>query len=260
MSIADLIREKKPLVHHITNYVTVNDCANTTLAIGALPVMAHSPDEVEDMVSLAQALVLNIGTLDNSQVAVMIKAGQKANSLGIPVVLDPVGAGATPYRTRTAETILNEVTVAAIKGNQGEISVLAGAGGEVKGVESVGQYGDIEESARRLALKQGCLVVVTGVEDIVTDGTRLARIANGHPAMGRVVGTGCMGASVLGGFLAVGTEQWEAAVEAMVFYGVAGELAAELTQSPAAFKIAFLDSLAGLTGDGAARRRRVTTR
>jgi hydroxyethylthiazole kinase len=133
-----ILREKKPLVHHITNVVTVNDCANITLAIGALPVMAHALEEVEEMVSAADALVLNIGTLTNEQVEAMIKAGKAANRFKVPVILDPVGAGATKLRTQSSKKILEEVKISVIKGNSAEISILAGKGGKIRGVESQG--------------------------------------------------------------------------------------------------------------------------
>lgn len=257
MDILSRVKEKKPLVHHITNYVTVNDCANITLCAGGLPVMAHSEDEVEDMVKISNALVLNMGTPDSFQVSSMIKAGRMANNLGIPVVFDPVGVGATPYRTGIARKILEQVKVAVIKGNKGEISVLAGAGGEVRGVESVGEYSGIDRAARELARCYDGVVIVTGAEDIVTDGERLVRVKNGHPMMGRVVGTGCMGASVVGVFVGACEEYLAAAVEAMVFYGVAGELAARKQDGPAAYKTNFLDAIASLDSDTLHKIRRV---
>ena len=178
------LREQKPLVHHITNDVTVSECANITLCMGGLPVMAYAPEEAAQMAAAAGALVLNIGTLSVGQVEAMITAGKSANQAGIPVVLDPVGAGATTLRTESAQRILREVKVTVIKGNKAEISILAGSGGQIRGVESVGEYSDIMETARSLARRENCIVVVTGPEDIITDGRRLWLAANGHPLMG----------------------------------------------------------------------------
>ncbi|MBS3971189.1 MAG: hydroxyethylthiazole kinase, partial [Clostridia bacterium] len=152
-----LVREKKPLVHHITNNVTVNDCANITLNTGGLPVMAYSLDEVHEMVRVAGALVLNIGTLNREQIKAMIKAGKAANEAGVPVIFDPVGVGATTLRTESALEILKEVRVDIIKGNKAEINILAGHGGQIKGVESVGEYNNMEAAAGSLAKKYQCI-------------------------------------------------------------------------------------------------------
>jgi len=251
------IRENKPLVHHITNYVTVNECANITLFTGALPVMAHAEEEVEDMVKFASALVLNIGTLDPRQIDAMIKAGKKANELGIPVVLDPVGAGATSLRTESAKKILDEVKITVIKGNSAEIGILAGMGGEIKGVEAVGKHDNILEAAKSLAKRYGTVVVVTGKEDIVTDGEKVAFVLNGHEYMGRIVGTGCMSASVVGAFVGVEKDYMKAAVSAMSFFGIAGEIAASNVQGPSSFKNAFMDAVFNLTPEEADSREKI---
>ncbi|HHW15474.1 MAG TPA: hydroxyethylthiazole kinase [Firmicutes bacterium] len=253
------VRAGKPLVHHITNYVTVNDCANMTLHTGGLPVMAHAREEVQEMVACANALVLNIGTLDPLQVEAMFLAGKRANELGIPVVLDPVGAGATPLRTDSAKRLMEEVKIAILKGNAAEIGILAGAGGEIKGVEAVGAAGDTQAAAVQLARQRGVTVAVTGAVDLVTDGQRLARIRNGHPLMGAITGTGCMAASVLGCFVGVRRDDpWEAAVAGLVAFGLAGEKAAASgVAGPAAFKTAFLDSMALLTPEEVANGTRL---
>lgn len=249
MKILAELKKKKPLVHHITNQVTIGDCANIALAVGALPVMSHSIDEVEDMVSLASALVLNIGTLTKEQVDAMLKAGKKANELNIPIVLDPVGAGATKYRTEKTLELIREVKPAIIKGNQGEITIIAGENAEVKGVESVGEYKDIMKTAERLAKETGAVVVVSGVEDIVTDGKETYVISNGDEKMGIVVGTGCMLGSVLGSFVGAGKQILDSAVEAVGFYGIAGEEAAKLDENagPQKFKVEFMDQIYKLT-------------
>ena len=243
------LRQQRPLVHHITNNVTVNECANITLCMGGLPVMAYAAEEVAQMASAAGALVLNIGTLSLEQVEAMIIAGKKANQEGIPVVLDPVGVGATDLRTESAGRILREVKVTVIKGNKAEVSILAGSGGQIKGVESVGEYSDIMQTAKTLARRENCIVVVTGPEDIITDGQKLLLVANGHPLMGSVVGTGCMTASVLGCFLAISKDRLEASAAAMAAFGLAGELAARspVVLGPGTYKAALFDAASALT-------------
>src|SRR6185312_5855670 len=173
------IRERRPLVHQITNYVVMNETANATLALGALPVMAHAREEVEEMVGLASALVLNIGTLSPHWVEAMLLAGKAANARGIPVVLDPVGAGATRYRTETAQRILEEVRVTVLRGNAGEVATLVGVAAEVRGVESVGAGGDPADLARAAAADLGLVASVTGPVDHVSDGDTVHAVANG---------------------------------------------------------------------------------
>jgi hydroxyethylthiazole kinase len=240
-----LLRQKKPLVHHITNEVTISECANVTLNIGALPVMAHAREEVSEMVAAAGALVLNIGTLTPQQVEAMLIAGKAANQKGISVVLDPVGAGATKLRTQSARRLLNELDVAVIKGNGAEISILAGREGKIRGVESLDSGQNLEEVAAAFARQHNTVVVVSGKEDIVTDGKRLAYIKNGHSLMGQVVGTGCMLASVIGSFLGVEKDFYEAAKYAVLSFCIAGELAAERENvyGPGTYKAAFFDTL-----------------
>src|SRR3712207_4707616 len=196
------ISEDKPLIHHLTNYVTVNLVANTTLSVGALPVMAHAHEEVVEMVDLASALVVNIGTLDPSFVESVLLAGRRANERDIPVVLDPVGVGATSFRTGTAERLLSEIEIAAVCGNAGEIATLAGLSAEVRGVESLA--GDAETAARKAADTLGVTVAATGETDYVSDGERTLAVSNGHPLMGRVVGSGCASTAVVGCFAAAG--------------------------------------------------------
>jgi hydroxyethylthiazole kinase len=183
------IRDRKPLVHQITNYVVMNETANATLALGALPVMAHAPEEVEEMVGLAGALVLNIGTLSRHWVEAMLAAGWAANARGVPVVLDPVGVGATAYRTDTARRILDEVDVAVLRGNAGEVATLVGVAAEVRGVESVGAGAAAAEVAREAARSLGVVAAVTGAVDHVSDGERVAAVANGDPMLATITGT-----------------------------------------------------------------------
>ena len=241
------LRETRPLVHQITNYVVMNETANATLAIGALPVMAHAPEEVEEMVGLAGALVLNIGTLSSSWIDAMLLAGRAANVAGVPVVLDPVGVGATRYRTDTAKRILDEVDVAVLRGNAGEIATLAGVDAEVRGVESIGAAGPAAEVARGAASTLGVVAAVTGSVDHVSNGTRVVAVENGHPLLASITGTGCMSTAITGAFLAVRAgEPLEAAAEALAAFGVAGENAAPGAKGPGSFHVNLYDALAAL--------------
>jgi hydroxyethylthiazole kinase len=254
------VRQKHPLVHHITNYVTVNDCANVTIATGAAPVMADAPEEVCEMVAVAGALVLNIGTLNRGQVESMILAGGMANDLRIPVVLDPVGAGATRFRTSTALRLLDELKITILKGNPGEIGVLAGAEACVRGVDSGGITGDPVKIARKFAGLSGITVVVSGATDIVTDGKRVLLIGNGHPFMGSISGTGCMAASVIGAFAAVTDDPVIASAAALATFGIAGEKAAVYAHAPYSFKTALFDELAVLTPEDLASCAKIRTK
>jgi hydroxyethylthiazole kinase len=250
------IRERRPLVHQITNYVVMNETANATLALGALPVMAHAREEVEEMVRLAGALVINIGTLSPPWVEAMLLAGRAANDAGVPVVLDPVGAGATTYRTETARRILEAVRVAVLRGNAGEVATLVGVEAEVRGVESMSGGADAGELARRAASALGVVASVTGAVDHVSDGARTVAIANGHELLATVTGTGCMSSAITGCFLAAGEDTLEAAAEALVAFGIAGEDAAVTARGPGTFHANLYDALAALDPaslDGRAR-------
>ena len=241
------LREAKPLVHQITNYVVMNETANATLALGALPVMAHAREEVEEMVAIAGALVLNIGTLSPHWVDAMLLAGRAANEHGVPVVLDPVGAGATTYRTETAKRLLDEVNVTVLRGNAGEVATLVGVAAEVRGVESIGAGDDPAALARKAGAELGLVASVTGRVDHVSDGNVVVAVANGHPLMAAITGTGCMSSALTGCFLAVNRERpLEAAAEALVAFGVAGEEAARGARGPGSFHVALYDSLAAL--------------
>jgi hydroxyethylthiazole kinase len=235
------LRERKPLVHQITNYVVMNETANATLALGALPVMAHAPQEVEEMASAAAALVLNIGTLSEDWIEAMILAGKAA---GGPIVLDPVGAGATRYRTDTARRLLDELDIAVVRGNAAEIATLAGREAEIRGVEAIGGNDDPAELARAAANVLGTVAAVTGPTDHVSDGERVIAVSNGHALMATVSGTGCMATAVTGAFLAAKPNApLEAAAEALVAFGVAGEDAARDAKGPGTFHAALYDAL-----------------
>ena len=241
------LRARKPLVHQITNYVVMNETANATLALGALPVMAHAPQEVEEMAGAAGALVLNIGTLSEHWIDAMLLAGKATKG---PIVVDPVGAGATRYRTHTAKRLLDELPISVVRGNAAEVATLAGREAEIRGVESMGTEGPAAELAREAARTLGCVVSVTGPTDHVSDGERVVAISNGHELLGKVSGTGCMSTAVTGSFLAAKpTEPLEAAAEALVVFGVAGEDAARDARGPGTFHAGLYDALYNLDPD-----------
>lgn len=251
------IRERRPLIHHITNFVVMNTTANITLCSGALPVMAHAVEEVEEMVAAAGALVLNIGTLWPAQIEAMLAAGHRANQLGIPVVLDPVGAGATTLRTDSARRLLDELAIAIVRGNLAEIATLAGVEAEISGVESIGVAEDAATVATCFARARGVVAAITGAVDVVTDGTRLVRIANGDPLMGTVTGTGCMSTAVVAACAAVEQDCVTATASALAAYGVAGEIAASRAQGPGTFAMHLFDALAALTPEVMQERMRL---
>jgi hydroxyethylthiazole kinase len=241
------LREAKPLVHQITNYVVMNQTANATLALGALPVMAHAREEVEEMAAIAGALVLNIGTLSPHWVDAMVAAGKVANDRGIPVVLDPVGAGATRYRTETARRILDEVRVTVVRGNAGEVATLVGVDAEVRGVESIDAAGDAAGLAAQAGRTLGVVASVTGPVDHVSDGERTIAVENGDAMLATITGTGCIASALTGCFLAVNPDRpLEAAAEALVALGVAGEDAAREAKGPGSFHVGLYDALAAL--------------
>lgn len=252
--ILEEIRRKHPLIHNITNYVVMNFTANVLLALGASPVMAHAVEEVEEMVALANALVINIGTLSQHWIDSMAKAARAARDRSIPIVLDPVGAGATRLRTETARRLLDEAPVAVLRGNASEILAVAGQKGTTKGVDSVDGAENALQAARDLAKTYGIIVAVTGAEDFVTDSMREARIGNGHALMGRVTGTGCAASAITGAFCGAERDAFAAAIGALVTFGIAGELAARSNPGPGSFKVGLLDALDAI--DSAAIRER----
>lgn len=261
------LRGKSPLVHHITNYVTVNDCANITLAIGGSPVMADDINEIEDMVSIASSLVLNIGTLNNRTVESIILAGKKANELNIPVVLDPVGAGATPYRTKIAKKIMEEIKLSVIRGNLSEIKTLYGIKTQTKGVDSVDNISSNENDfikTKKLAMdfanKLDTIITITGEVDIITDGKHTYTIKNGHEMMSKVTGTGCMCTSLIGSYLGSGKDNLASALAGVVSMGIAGEMAFErLGQcgGSGSLKINILDAIYNLSEEVIVKRGKI---
>lgn len=247
------IRGSRPLVHNITNYVVMNTTANTLLALGASPIMAHAREEVEELVALAGALVLNIGTLSPPWIEAMERAGETAVARGVPVVLDPVGAGASRLRTQTALRLIERARPRVVRGNASEILALGGGAGG-KGVDAAHAVDEARAAASELARRTGAVVAVTGAEDYVTDGRQAVRVANGDPWMGRITGSGCAATAVTGAFLAVEPAALLAATGALVAFGIAGEMAAEGCPGPGSFQVRLLDALAALD-EGAIRRR-----
>ncbi|MFH1544944.1 MAG: hydroxyethylthiazole kinase [archaeon] len=239
------VREQKPLIHHITNWVSIYDCANVTRAFGALPIMSHAIEEVEEMVSLSNALVLNIGTLTRELIDSMILAGKKANELRKPIVLDAVGAGATKLRTEETERIMKEVRIDIVKGNKSEIAVLAGVNAVTKGVEAGEVKEDLIEIGKKIFNERKSIAVITGKEDLVI-GRRVFSVNNGHELMGRVVGTGCMAASIIASFAAVEEEKEIAAASGLSCFGIAAELAAVNAAGIGSFKEKMYDEIFNL--------------
>lgn len=243
------LRGTKPLIHNITNFVVMNETANAILALGALPVMSHAAEEVEEFARISGALVLNIGTLWPELVDSMVLAGRAANDAGVPVVLDPVGAGATALRNDAARRILAEVDVALVRGNAAEVAFLAGEHAEIRGVESMDAGGEAGAVAQALARQHDCAVAITGAVDHVADAERIFSAANGHPLMGRITGSGCISTTMCACFLAVNGDHAAAAAEALAAYGVAGEIAARNASGPGTFHAALYDALDALDAE-----------
>lgn len=237
------LRAKKPLIHNITNYVVMNVTANALLACGASPVMAHAQGEVEEMVSFAGALVLNIGTLTPYWVDSMLIAGKRANELNVPIILDPVGSGATKLRTESAKRLMEELFISVVRGNASEVLSLAHEGSRTKGVDAMHSVDEAAETATELARELHTTLAITGPLDLVTDGERTYRVSNGHELMGYVTGTGCTASVIIGAFLAVDNDAAAAAATALAYFGLAGEKAAANAKAPGGFQVALLDAL-----------------
>jgi hydroxyethylthiazole kinase len=239
------VRRENPLVHNITNVVVTNFTANGLLALGASPVMAYAQEEVAEMASIAGSLVLNIGTLRPQVVESMSIAGKAANEHGVPVILDPVGAGATAYRTETARRLMDELEISVIRGNAAEIANVAGEVWNIRGVDAGDSDGDVIELAESAAQKLNTIVALTGKEDVITDGKSTFVVRNGHPILTKVTGAGCLLTSVIGAFTAVEKDFLKAATAALSIYGVAAEVAADKSalQGPGSFQVEFLNQL-----------------
>lgn len=243
----DLIRRQSPVVHNITNYVVMNNTANALLAIGASPVMAHAQEEVEDMVNISSALVINIGTLSEPWIHAMFRAARQARRKGIPVVLDPVGAGATAYRTETARRLIEKEPPSIIRGNASEILALYDDQSKTKGVDSSASSDAAIDTARKLSQVYQCVVCISGATDYIIGEDKIIKVKNGHPMMSRVTGLGCTASALCGAFAAVEKSSFAAAVGAMAVMGIAGEMAAASAAGPGSLQMHFLDVLYALS-------------
>ncbi len=241
------IRKRAPLVHHITNFVVMNSTANVTLAIGGSPIMAHAHEEMEAMSAFTSALNLNIGTLTPYWIDSMLIAGKVAGKRGIPIILDPVGSGATPLRTESAKKILAEVPVSVIRGNASEVMSLFSDDIKIRGVDSLETVDAVREGAYRLAGTLQKVIAVTGAVDFITNGKDAIEVHNGHPMFGRVTGTGCAATTAISCFCAVEKDLFTATACALGYYGLAGEEAARLSQGPGSFQVALYDTLYNLS-------------
>ncbi len=251
------IRKQKPLVHHITNWVTIYDCANIVRIIGGLPIMAHAPEECGDMTAISDALVLNIGTLTTPLIDSMKIAAKSANKKGIPVILDAVGVGATKFRDEKALELINECKINVIKGNSSEIGKLAGEDVMTKGVEATDVQIDLVETAKKLSKSKNSTVVITGVQDIVAHKDDIYIVKNGDEMLSTFVGTGCLVASVIGCFCGVEKNYTKAAASALVCFGIAAELVAKDVDTPSAFKERFFDKIYTLNKDDILKMQRI---
>ena len=243
------VRQSEPVVHTITNWVTAGDVANGLHAIGARPIMAIAHEEVEDIIYRADALVLNLGTPDPSRVKAMLLAGHCANSLGRPVIFDPVGAAASKFRIEAVRNILSELSINTIRGNRAEIGALTEMGGELRGIDATSGPADLQGAAKLLSQKTGAAVVLSGPQDLVVRDENMVMVENGDPMMGQVTGTGCMLSAIIGAFAAVEKDPMAAAVAAAAFFGLAGERAAQQANGPGTFRAALLDALYTLKPD-----------
>lgn len=253
----ETIREKNPLIHNITNKVVANDVANCTIAVGASPFMADAVEEMEEASSNADALVLNIGTLNKPIVESMLAAGKSANKNGVPVVLDPVGIGATSYRKSVVKQLLNEISFEVIRGNTGEIATLAEVEWKAKGVDSGSGDVSSKDIVKQVAINEKCIVAISGEEDVISDGDRVAVISNGHKYMSKITGSGCMLSGVIGGFVSVSRNNiFEAVQMAHSAFGIAGEKAANRQDvlGNGTFRSALIDELYNLTAEDITNR------
>ncbi|MCQ2008381.1 hydroxyethylthiazole kinase [Sporolactobacillus sp. STSJ-5] len=243
------VREQKPLLHVITNRVAINDSANGALAVGASPIMAEAHEEVESIASISGALELNIGNLTPYSIKSMLLSGHAANQAGVPVVLDPVGAGATDFRLQTVQKLLTELDIAIIRGNAGEIAALAGEKWGAKGVDAGEGDGDLLAIAERVASKWSTVVAVSGAVDTITDGQQTYCIQNGHPLFPYMTGSGCLNGVIQAAYAAVSSDYLEASVAASINYAIAGQLAGEKCVGPGSFRQQLMDELYLLNED-----------
>ncbi len=240
------IRQTTPLIHNITNFVVMNNTANALLALGASPIMAHAIEEVEDLVRISGALVINIGTLSEKWIEAMQKAMLCAKKLNKPIVFDPVGVGATPYRTATTRKLFEIAQPTVIRGNASEVCAILQEEALTKGVDSTQKSEAAVVAAKQLAQTYQSTVVISGAKDFIVNGDQAVKLENGHPLMAKVTGMGCTSTAITGAFLAVNSESLMAAAHAMAVMGIAGEIAAEKAAGPGSLQMHFLDTLYSL--------------
>jgi hydroxyethylthiazole kinase len=252
------IRSTRPVVHSVTNYVVMNSTANVLLAMGASPIMAHALEEMADISAIAGSVVINIGTLSKAWIESMMLAGRLAKMASKPLVLDPVGAGATTLRTKTAQDIISSSLPTVIRGNASEVLSLSPQGGSTRGVDSIHTTEEAFDATVGIAAALGTVIAITGERDIVTDGTRALMVANGSPLMQYVTGTGCAASVVVAAFLAQESDPVVASAAALAFFGLAGEKAAAQAPEPGSFWVKVLDALYSITPEELERGARVT--
>lgn len=255
------VRKNVPLVHCITNYVTVNDVANILLACGGSPIMADDINEVADITSISNALVINIGTLNERTIGSMLLAGKTANSNGIPVVLDPVGAGASALRNNTVRSLLSQVKFTVIRGNLSEMSYIAGVNSTTRGVDSsvIDDKNDAVCVANTVAISYGCVAAITGAIDVISDGKNIRKVGNGVALMGKVTGTGCMLSAVIGAYVGANDDNFSATVKAIASMGIAGEIAYDKASSvgTGSYHIAIIDAMSKLDDESIDNKARI---
>ena len=239
----DKVKEINPLVVHYTNEVTINDCANVTLALGASPLMSYSYEEVEEVIGISSAVVINIGTMNSSRLDLFVQAGKAANKYNKPVIFDPVGVFATKTRSEFVNKLLNEVKFDVVKGNVAEIKYICGLDVNGKGVDSFDDVEDISEIVKKAAKRLECVIVATGVIDYVYDGKNVIKIENGTAKLKGITGTGCMTGSLIGSFLGTGKNRLESAAMGTLVMGIAGELADEDNTPLGSFKVKLMDNI-----------------
>ncbi len=242
-SLLTKIKQENPLILNLTNSVTVDFVANGLLSLGASPVMSHAEEEMEDLISIARAVVINLGTLDERFIKLCALACKTANRLSIPLILDPVGVGASQYRTNTSLQFITDFNISIVRGNASEMMALAGSAGKTKGVDSTADSTQAIASAHYLAKNYGVTVAISGQTDVIVDHQQTVQLERGSPMMPKVTGTGCLLSAVVGAFHAIEADRFTAAAAATWFYGICGETAAENAAGPGSFRTAFLDAL-----------------
>lgn len=257
IAVKDAVKSASPLVHNITNYVVMNNTANALLSVGASPVMAHAVEEVEEMTGIASALVINMGTLSPRWVKAMLIAGKKANERGIPIIFDPVGVGATPYRTHVAKEIIEACNLAVIRGNASEIMALSNSTIKTKGVDSTMSTDSAKDAAKLLAKETGSIIVISGETDFISNGKSSIILKNGSALMAKVTGMGCTATAVIGACAAVEKDMLLAATSAMTIMGISGEFAAEKSSGNGSMQLNFLDELYNLSSENIESRIRL---